>query len=97
MKQVIVALVLAGALVSCVMAVRSCSQRTGGAQGLPRGVEYVMKCRADGHEFSMTPGEMNAAFDAGDVRGDGAGNDLFRCPQCGKLEAMQQIQGMEQP
>lgn len=97
MKQAIIVLVLAGALVSCVLAVRSCSRRLGGAQDLPQGVEYVMKCRADNFEFHLSPEEMNAAFDAGDVRGDGAGNDLFRCPQCGKLEAMQEVKGMDQP
>ncbi|MCX7817757.1 MAG: hypothetical protein N2652_00840 [Kiritimatiellae bacterium] len=60
-------------------------------QGLPKGQRYVMQCRKDGHEFEMSPQEMNAAFERGEVRGSGDGVDLFRCPKCGEFAAQQII------
>ena len=60
-------------------------------QGLPSGQRYVMKCRNDGHEFVLSPDDMNAAFARGEVRGSGDGVDLFRCPKCGQFSAQQII------
>jgi DNA-directed RNA polymerase subunit M/transcription elongation factor TFIIS len=94
MKQI---LILAGVVVALLLSgwgVRSCSQRVTGSQGLPAGVEYVFQCRACKHEFRLSPAEMTAAYDAGAVRGSGDGIDLFKCPQCGKQEAMQVLKGV---
>lgn len=80
---IVVALAVAG------LGVRSCERRVTPVTGLPPGMSYVMRCREDGHEFTMSPAELNRAFEAGEVRGSGDGVDLFRCPKCGRFSAMQ--------
>lgn len=75
--------------------IRSCSRRASGVQGLPKGVEYVFRCRADQTEFKLAPKQMNDAFAAGDVKGSGDGIDLFKCPKCGKHQAVQMLKGAE--
>ena len=97
MKQIVAIVGIALAIIAVAWGLHSCSQRMSGRQGLPAGVEYVFRCRADGHEFKLTPEQMTEAFNAGEVRGSGDGMDLFKCPQCGKYEAVQMLKGEETP
>ncbi len=82
-------------LAAVVLGVRSCRERAAAMPGPPAGSEYVMRCRADGHEFRMSPKEMNEAFARGEVRGSGDGVDLFRCPKCGQLAGEQILKTRE--
>jgi hypothetical protein len=95
MKQILLIVGAVVLFVSAVWSIRSCSQRAESAQGLPRGVEYVFRCRVDQTEFKLTPKQMNDAFATGDVKGSGDGLDLFKCPKCGKHEAIQGLKGAE--
>ncbi len=97
MKPILILVAIVAALGGVVWSIRSCSRQVSGVQGLSPGVEYVFRCRADQHEFKLTPKEMNAAFAAGEVRGSGDGIDLFKCQQCGKLEAVQTLKGEVSP
>ncbi len=89
MNQRTVRRMLSALMVAAALAGAGCGAST--PQGLPKGQRYVMQCRKDGHEFEMTPDEMNAAFARGEVRGSGDGVDLFRCPKCGAYAAQQII------
>ena len=93
MKQLLVIAGLVVALLMLAWSVRSCARRASGTQGLPSGVEYVIQCRDCKHEFKLSPKEMTAAYEAGEVRGSGDGIDLFKCPKCGKYQGMQVLKG----
>ena len=93
MKQILVLVAVVALLATMGWSVRSCSRRASGIQGLPSGVEYVFRCRACKHEFRMSPKQIGAAYQAGEVRGSGNGVDLFKCAQCGKQEAVEGLKG----
>ncbi len=96
-QGILVVVIALGLGLAALWSVRSCSAQLRPTTGLPAGTRYVMRCNNCRHEFSMTPEELRAAYDRGDVRGSGDGRDLFRCPQCGQYHAQQVLHGTEFP
>ena len=92
---ILVVVIALGLGLAALWSVRSCSTQLRPTTGLPAGTRYVMRCNNCWHEFSMTPAELRAAYDRGDLRGSGDGHDLFRCPQCGQYRAQQVLRGTD--
>lgn len=91
--------VILGSLIFTSLQIASCTRDRDRRHSAPAGHTQVWRCRANGFETNLTPGQVSEAIRSGRTIRDPANPyiELFPCPDCGKtqLESITKTPGGE--